>query len=328
MNAEIKKIRVFNSVRRVEGESSYSNSMFHLMKRNEEIGFNGILFFENHSNDIDPWVFAQELFARTQKQSPFIAVNPAYIHPYSAALKILSLTNLYKRKLYLNFIIGTSKSDLLSIGDKLPHSERYERLKEYIQILSGLLKADRMFNFEGRFYTIRHARLPLGLDINYFPEFFISGSSSEADTVREMTGSGKIVMAKPLGKCIDFRSKGLCCGIIARANEPDAKEYLTENYRPIYAEYKELVDFSLNNSDAVWKQELIKETNDGTFYSEPFKHFISDSPYLVGSYLSVADYICKYIGFGIDTFIIESDDNELEHIAKVFDIVEQKSNIN
>jgi hypothetical protein len=35
----------------------------------------------------------------------------------------------------------------------------------------------------------------------------------------------------------------------------------------------------------------------------------------------VADYIGKYIGFGIDTFIIESDNNELEHIAKVFEIV-------
>ena len=93
------KIKVFTTPRRVEGEVAYSESMFQLMKRNEELGFDGILLFENHSNDLEPWVFAQELFIRTRTQSPFIAVNPAYVHPYTAALKILSLTRLYKRRL-------------------------------------------------------------------------------------------------------------------------------------------------------------------------------------------------------------------------------------
>ena len=320
------KIKVFTTPRRVEGEVAYSESMFQLMKRNEELGFDGILLFENHSNDLEPWVFAQELFIRTQTQSPFIAVNPAYVHPYTAALKILSLTRLYKRRLYLNFITGTSKSDLESIGDHLTHSQRYDRLKEYIQIVKELLTGRDLLTCDGQYYRLSYVRLPVSIDPAFFPAFFISGASADATRVREDTGARKIVMAKPLAKFNGLNPNGICFGILARPDDQAAKNELASAFKPLYQEYKELLDISLENSDAVWKQELRREENDSTFFVEPFKHFVSDSPYLVGSYISVAEYICRYIELGIDNFIIEADDAELDNIAKVFAIVDERAN--
>ena len=71
-------IKIFTCPRRVEGQGSYSALMFDLIQKNEYLKFDGILFFENHSNDVDPWVFGQALLTKSKFQSPFIAVNPAY----------------------------------------------------------------------------------------------------------------------------------------------------------------------------------------------------------------------------------------------------------
>ena len=95
-------IEVFTTVRRIEGVASYYESLQKLMKINEAFDFDGILFFENHSNNIDPWIFSQDLLTQSKRQIPFIAVNPVYQHPYSVALKIASFATVFQRKIYIN----------------------------------------------------------------------------------------------------------------------------------------------------------------------------------------------------------------------------------
>ena len=75
----------------------------------------GMLIFQGNDVFIEPLITAQFLLAETKRLSPFIALNPIYMHPFTAAKMIASLTLLYGRKIYLNLITGTATSYLESM---------------------------------------------------------------------------------------------------------------------------------------------------------------------------------------------------------------------
>ncbi len=316
-----KKVTFFNTVRRVEGVNSYIDDMLKVMELNDVLGFSGMLLFQNNSNDLEPWILAQETFSKSSCQTPFVALNPAYAHPYYIAQKILTFSKLFKRKLYLNFIIGTAISDLESIGDNLSHTDRYERLIEYIEVLYNLLRSDRPINYEGKYYKINNLKLPSVIKEEYFPTCFIAGSSEEAVVARKRTNSLKLQMAKPLSKLVEVTSgeEGMYMGIIARSTHEEAIEVLKEKFKPAYAEYEDILEVSMLNTDAIWKKNLLREEEDSVFRLEPFKHFNADCPYLVGSYDEVIGYIKEYIKLGVDTFVIDADVEELNSISKVIE---------
>lgn len=320
-----KKISFFNTVRRVEGVDSYVADTLKVMEINDDFGFSGMLLFQNNSNDLEPWILAQETFSKSNCQTPFVAINPAYAHPYYIAQKILSFSKLFKRKLYLNFIIGTAISDLESIGDYLSHKERYKRLTEYIEVLFCLLRSDRPINYDGKYYKINNLKLPSLIDEEYFPTSFIAGSSQEAILARERTNSSKLQMAKPLSKFSAGLSNtdGIYMGIIARSTHEEAMEILKEKFNPVYEEYEDILELSMLNTDAIWKKNLLEEDDDSVFRLEPFKHFNADCPYLVGSYEEVSNYIQKYIELGFHTFIIDTDVEEITSISKVLKHIDE-----
>jgi alkanesulfonate monooxygenase len=310
-------IEVFTTVRRIEGVQSYYESLQALMKINENFDFDGILFFENHSNNIDPWIFSQDLLTKSSRQTPFIAVNPVYQHPYSVALKIASFSCMFQKKIYINFIAGTSVSDLNSLGDYLSHTERYERLSEYIHIVKNLLSSRRPFSFQGKYYQISNLMLSETLPKEHNPGFFISGSSANA-AVSMQAECKRISMGKPPEKIKNMEVGGLCFGIVARETTGEAESIFAAHYQPAFPEYEDVMEYSMKNTDAKWKNELLHETDSGVFRMNAFKNFVSDSPYLVGSYDEVREYISLCIHQGITTFIIECDEREAEFINRVF----------
>jgi alkanesulfonate monooxygenase len=321
-----RNIQIFTTPRRVEGKDFGSEEMRKLMQLNEQYAFAGILFFQNNSNNIEPWVFAQDILSRTKTQHPIIAVNPVYIHPYTAAQKIVSLSRLYGRKLYLNFITGTSRSDLSSIGDHLDHNARYDRLIEYVEVIKLLLSSRRPANYEGRYYQITNLHLPAILEEALLPTYFLAGSSEQANEAREKTGAVKLGMAKPLENCekTDASSLGVYMGIVASNTRDEALERLAEKFRPSFEEAGEILEMSMMNTDAVWKKQLMEEEGDKVLRMEPFKNFNADCPYLVGSYDEVAAYIHNYIQLGYDHFVLDVDieENRMAEVLKVFQQVQ------
>ncbi|MDC8004723.1 LLM class flavin-dependent oxidoreductase [Aureisphaera galaxeae] len=314
------KVKVFTTIRRVEDDANYASRLQDMINKNEALKFDGILFFQNNSNDIEPWVLGQEIFGQSLSQSPIIAVNPVYIHPYTVAQKIATLSKFYKRKTYLNFITGTSNSDREAIGDQLSHAERYDRLDEYIEIIYKLLSSKSPVNFQGTYYTINNLKLTSVLDESLFPVGYLAGSSPEAQKIRKKRNLANLRMGKPLAKCTQgmFQSTGMYFGIIARETRLEAISVMKNKFQPEYEEYDELLELSMLNTDAVWKKLLKEETEDDVFRMEPFQHFNADCPYLVGSFEDVATYIGQYIDLGVDSFVIDADLEELDRIAAVF----------
>lgn len=316
-------IKLFVTYRRVEGEADSISQMKTMIQESERLNFEGILFFQSNSNNTEPWVLAQEILTSTDNQKPIIAVNPAYMHPYTVAQKIISYTELYKRKIYLNFIIGTSVSELASIGDHLSHEERYNRLEEYIEIVYALLRNNSTsLTYKGVYYETQNLKLTSTIEAELFPESFIAGSSDDANRLREKMKLSNLKIGKPVTKCsLTTENTGMYLGIIARKTQEEAISVMKALFKPEYEEYGELLELSMLNTDAEWKKKLLEESEDMVFQMDPFKHFRADCPYLVGSHEQVKEYIIKYIKLGINRFVIDTDIQEMQEIANVFNLV-------
>lgn len=79
----------------------------HVARFSERSGFEG--FCSRAMMLVEPWSMAQHIVANTKRSSPLIAVNPVYMHPFTAAKFVSSFAQLYGRKVcHLNMITGTA----------------------------------------------------------------------------------------------------------------------------------------------------------------------------------------------------------------------------
>src|SRR5579875_493430 len=111
----------------------------------EQAGCTGTLIYTDNTL-VDPWMVAQIVITNTSNLCPLVAVQPVYMHPYSAAKMVATLAFLYGRRVFLNMVAGGFKNDLAALNDDTPHDSRYERLIEYTTIIRrrlGILHRDR-----------------------------------------------------------------------------------------------------------------------------------------------------------------------------------------
>lgn len=318
-------MKLFSVLRREEGQSNLSDSLCKFIADSDKAGLDGILMFQNQSNELEPWVFGQTLCEHSGRLSPLIAVNPVYFHPYMVAQKVLSLSLLYQRKLNLNFITGTSKQDLESLGLQLTHDERYDRLGEFIHIFSQLLTSRQPISFEGTYYRIKNLRLASLPDPALLPDMYIAGQSAAAIGLCKRFGLTNLSMASPLSSLEELApngfARGIHFGVISAPTRTEAEARLAEKFQA--DEFgKDMLELSMTNTDSVWKKKLYEAQpveGDKVYSLVPFKHFKSDCPYLVGSHEEVATYLHKYSKQGISSFVMELDENELSQFDLFFE---------
>src|SRR6267154_644642 len=145
-------------------------------RASEDAGHEGALVFTDNSQ-LDPWLVAQIIIESTDRLCPLVAIQPAYMHPYSVAKMITSFAHLYVRRVYLNMVAGGFKNDLLALNDATPHDDRYVRLVEYTTIIKLLLASPEPVTYEGKFYRVDKLRMTPPLAPEYFPGVVMSGSS-------------------------------------------------------------------------------------------------------------------------------------------------------
>src|SRR5919204_6723262 len=111
------------------GHESYVQQVTNVSRWSEECGCTGILVYTDNSQ-LDPWLVSQIIIENTQNLCPLVAVQPAYMHPYTVAKMVSSFGYLYRRRVYLNMVAGGFKNDLAALNDGTPHDQRYTRLIE------------------------------------------------------------------------------------------------------------------------------------------------------------------------------------------------------
>ena len=315
------KLRIFPAVSRNRDPAKYVEELMRIAHFSDRNGFSGILLFAGNDVFVEPWSMAQHILAHTRRSSPLIAVNPIYMHPFTAAKLVSSFALLYGRKVYLNMITGTATSDLHGLGDGHSHESRYSRLGEFISLVRELLVSARPVNFRGQFYTTNYLQLRPRLPAALMPEFLIAGQSDDA---RRISTEMQCLMMQMLPRNLDegINAPGLNFGIFAREKRDQARQAAKLRFRDS-DENRELLKLTMENTDSVWKRRLNEAGQNGELHENgywllPFLTFQADCPYLVGSYAEIGAKLRSFAEKAVSTIILDvvADEEELHHVCK------------
>ena len=315
--------------------STYLQSVIDVARWSEGAGCRGILVYTDNGI-VDPWLVSQAIIEHTERISPLVAIQPAYMHPYSVAKMVTTLAFLHGRRVCLNMVAGGFKNDLLALNDPTPHDQRYDRLVEYTKIISGLFEPSQALTFEGKYYAVRNLKLSPPLPENLRPRIMMSGSSDAGVAAAMKTDSIAIKYPKPAASdnAVDAApglSTGIRVGIIARDDANQAWQVALERF-PDDRKGRLTHQLAMKTSDSEWHRQLSDEEErpagrDSPYWMRPFHTYKTFCPYLVGNYRDVAGEIAAYVRLGHRTFVLDIPPcrEELEHIGSVFGIVKETS---
>jgi alkanesulfonate monooxygenase len=326
-----RRLRLFTISPRTTDPQQYWQDILNVATWTDRLAWTGTLLFTGNDTYLDPWVVAQAILTRTRHVAPLVAVNPIYIHPFTVAKTIASLSRLYDRKLHLNLVTGTALTHLDSLGDSLSHDERYDRLLEFATIIRQLVTTRRPLSFEGRWYTLRNVRLPLITPPALMPEFVVAGHSPAARRVCSELGATGMHMLTEALIASDQPVRGVHCGVVTRPSDQEAHHAASLTFRES-EEGRAVLESSMRNTDSVWKRELHRAavagegTADSGCWLTPFRDFKADCPYLVGGYERVADTLARLVARGADTFIfdIPAVEQEFAHVQSAWQLLERR----
>jgi alkanesulfonate monooxygenase len=314
---------------RNENSHTYLERVTEVARWSDAAGYRGMLVYTDNGL-VDPWLVAQVILQQTEQLCPLVAMQPIYMHPYSAAKMVASLAFLHGRRIYLNVVAGGFKNDLLALGDRTPHDERYERAVEYTQILKALLSGDEPVTVEGRYYRVENLRMTPSLPPELAPGILISGSSEAGARAAEAISATRVKYPQPPGEEALHRVNGsgpagIRLGIITR---PEADEAWDVAHRRFPEDRKGQITHKLamKVSDSDWHNQLSRlgrhpPSERNHYWLVPFENYKTFCPYLVGSYDRVGTEIAHYMALGFSTFILDvpASADDLEHTAAAFD---------
>ena len=89
------------------------------------------------------------------------------------------------------------------------------------------------------------------------------------------------------------------------------------------AEKRELLKYTMENTDSVWKRRLNDAGKNGELHENgywllPFLTFQADCPYLVGRYAEIGAKLRRFAEMNVSTIILDvvADEHELDHVGK------------
>lgn len=316
----------------------YRNQVQEIARWSEAIGCTGILVYTDNRL-VDPWLVSQLIIQATETLAPLVAVQPVYMHPYSAAKMVATFGYLYGRKIYLNMVAGGFVRDLEALNDFTPHDLRYDRLVEYSKIVRELTvnsASSRGISHDEIYYKVNNLKLTPPLPPELAPTIFVSGSSEAGLAAAEAIGAVAVQYPQPQSAYppIDGEPSGkmgIRIGVIARDDPEEAWRVAEERFPP--DRRGEIAHkMAMKTSDSSWHRSLsewpeAEKDADTPYWLRPFQSYKTFCPYLVGSYDRVAAEIAAYIRAGFTTYILDipPSKEELHTIRKAFDMAEAAS---
>jgi alkanesulfonate monooxygenase len=307
--------------------SLYPRRVADVARWSEAAGCEGILVYTDNGI-LDPWLVSQLVIQATERLSPLVAVQPAYLHPYSVAKMVSSIAHLHGRRIYLNMVAGGFRNDLIALGDDTPHDERYARVVEYTMIVKQLVESAHPVTLQGRYYQVRNLRLTPPVPAECMPGITISGSSPAGLAAARAIGA--IAVKYPQSSELEEQQSeegiesGMRVGIITRAEGEEAWRVAYERF-PEDRAGQIAHRLAMQVSDSHWHRQLAElahqaAADDTAYWLGPFKNYKTFCPYLVGDHERVATELKHYMDLGFRTFVLDIPDSEeeLEHIGIVF----------
>ncbi len=306
---------------------AYLDTVTQIGRWSEKARCEGTLVYSDHRL-ADPWAVAQHILATTESLVPLVALQPAYMHPFTVAKMIATLSLWYRRRVDLNLLAGGFKRDLEAMGDFTPHDERYTRLEDYTRIITGLLEASvegRGFSLKGKYYVSDNLRLSQQMKPELMPKLLVSGSSEAGQATAKSLGATAISYPLPTKAYEEenvVQASGLRVGLIARDDDSLAWRHAEERFPP--DRRGEIAhQMATKVSDSKWHHTLseIGEGGPGNpYWMRPFQSYKTFCPYLVGDYETVSHELARYMNAGFSTFILDvpGSEQELEMVGRLF----------
>lgn len=331
MSSPIKVFATCPQSREVEA-SAYPAAVAAAARWSEAAGCEGILVYSDNGI-LDPWLVSQLVVQATERLSPLVAVQPAYMHPYAVAKMVASLVHLHGRRTHLNLVAGGFRNDLQALGDDTEHDRRYARLVEYGRIVAALTGGEGPATMEGDHYRVHNLRLTPPLPDGLRPGLMVSGSSPAG--LRAAQELGATAIKYPMAAEQEEPaagpglSLGIRVGIIVRDDRDEAWRLARERFpksRPGQITH----ELAMSVSDSHWHRRLsqgapARDGDEDPYWLEPFRNYGTFCPYLVGDRERVAGELRRYIGLGFTTFVLDIPrcEEDMWQIAAAFALAQR-----
>ena len=291
---------------------TYRAQVARVAEWSQDAGCTGMLIYTDNRL-VDPWTVAAAVIERTASLVPLIAVQPVYMHPYTAAKKVASLAFVHGRKVALNLVAGGFRNDLLALHDDTPHDARYERLREYAEVITALT-AGGSTTYQGTYYSVKNLRLEPEVPEGLRPELFVSGSSAAGSATAKRVDATVVRYPEPPGVdpgvvADEGLRGGIRVGIIARETDDEAWAVAHERF-PGDRRGRLTHEMAMQVSDSQWHHTLSamedrRSNAANPYWLYPFENYRTFCPYLVGSFETVTAELSRYRAVGYDTLITD-----------------------
>ncbi|MGH2760492.1 MAG: LLM class flavin-dependent oxidoreductase [Actinomycetota bacterium] len=149
-----------------------------LARAHEEHGWDRVLTAYG-SGSPDPAQTAAFIALNTERLQVLVAHRPNLSIPTFAAKTFATLDQMRNGRMLVHFITGGSDHEQRREGDYFGHDERYDRTREYIDIVRKVWTTREAFDHEGRFYRFADFRSDV-FPVQQPPPLISFGGSSDA----------------------------------------------------------------------------------------------------------------------------------------------------
>ncbi|WP_223703034.1 LLM class flavin-dependent oxidoreductase [Sutcliffiella deserti] len=285
----------------------------------ERLGYDTTLIAELFLNDIkgpeedslDAWSTAAALAAVTEEIEIMTAIRPGFHNPAIAAKQTANIDHISNGRFTLNVVSAWWEEEARQYGGIFTeHDERYDRTKEFIDVLKGLWTEDS-FSYDGKYYQLKDTKLfpkpvqrpnpilyaggesPKGKEVisSYCDAYVMHGGTVEeiASKVADMKQRRAQTGLSP------FQSFGMAAYIICRDTEEEVQEELARitevKESSAYAGFK---DFT---SKSQLEQQI--QLQDYSVSNRGLR------PNLIGTPEQIAAKIIEYENAGIDLLLLQ-----------------------
>ncbi|WP_339194408.1 LLM class flavin-dependent oxidoreductase [Solibacillus sp. FSL R5-0449] len=289
----------------------------------EKAGFSTLLLPIGGSC-VDSLVAASHLTANTNSLNFLFAVRPGSTAPTQLAKQYSSVNYWSNNRVFVNVVTGGAPKELENDGDFLSHTDRYKRTREYIEILKRLFNGET-FDYDGEFYTLKGANLPL--PVKNAPPIYFGGSSPIAKEVSTDVADVYMLWGETLEttkeeletvvKLAKEKNRDLSYSVSFQVVLGETEEAAFENANKIISQVEPEVlaakhANTLNNGAVGVSRlhQLMLESKDNNFVIAPniwaglTQVLSGNSIALVGTPQQVAERIVEFVDLGFDKVLL------------------------
>src|SRR5215471_1869024 len=301
----------------------------------------------------DGWQVANHVARATSRIGLLLAHRPGFVAPSLTARQAVSFDHLAGGgRLALHIITGGDEADQRRDGDFLHHDSRYRRTAEYLRILRGLFESAEPLDFEGEFYHLEGASLPVRPATEVGIPLYFGGASSFAIDVGARYADVYMLWGEPLASAQARIEEAR-----AAAARYDRTLRFSVSVRPIiapteaaaWARAEEIASLAAaqrsrflgargrRDSTSVGSARLLAAAAEAPVHDERLFTKIAaitgaagNSTALVGTPEQVAEALLRYVDIGCDTLLIRGFlpyQDAVEYGRELVPLLRQKSEL-